>query len=36
MIPPLIVTKEQIDVGLQLLDEALMEYEEALMSLEGI
>ena len=36
MIPPLIVTKEQIDVGLQLLDEALMEYEATLMSLEGI
>lgn len=27
MIPPLIVTKEQIDEGLSMLDEALTEYE---------
>ncbi|WP_286887628.1 aminotransferase class III-fold pyridoxal phosphate-dependent enzyme, partial [Aneurinibacillus sp. UBA3580] len=27
MIPPLTVTKEQIDDGLQMLDEALTEYE---------
>ncbi|MBT2738666.1 aspartate aminotransferase family protein [Bacillus sp. ISL-7] len=31
MIPPLIVTKEQIDEGLQMLDEALLEYEATLM-----
>jgi 4-aminobutyrate aminotransferase len=36
MIPPLVVTKEQIEEGLQLLDEALVEYEASLMSLEGI
>lgn len=35
MIPPLVVTKEQIEEGLQLLDEALVEYEATLMSLEG-
>ncbi|MDQ0202254.1 aspartate aminotransferase family protein [Neobacillus ginsengisoli] len=33
MIPPLIVTKEQIDEGLQILDEALTEYEATLMNL---
>ncbi|MET0960001.1 MAG: aminotransferase class III-fold pyridoxal phosphate-dependent enzyme, partial [Psychrobacillus psychrotolerans] len=27
MIPPLVVTKEQIDEGLQMLDEAITEYE---------
>jgi 4-aminobutyrate aminotransferase len=32
MIPPLIVTKEQIDEGLQILDEALTEYEATLMN----
>jgi 4-aminobutyrate aminotransferase len=32
----LVVTKEQIEEGLQLLDEALVEYEASLMSLEGI
>ncbi|WP_064094047.1 aspartate aminotransferase family protein [Rossellomorea aquimaris] len=32
MIPPLIVTREQIDEGLRMLDEALTEYEEVLMS----
>lgn len=36
MIPPLVVTKEQIEEGLQLLDEALVEYETSLMSLESI
>ncbi|WP_075618633.1 aspartate aminotransferase family protein [Paenisporosarcina indica] len=36
MIPPLIVTKEQIDEGLHLLDEALMEYESTFVSLEVI
>jgi 4-aminobutyrate aminotransferase len=36
MIPPLVVTKEQIEEGLQLLDEALVEYEASLMSLEGV
>jgi len=34
MIPPLIVTKEQIDAGLQMLDEALTEYEASLLSLK--
>jgi 4-aminobutyrate aminotransferase len=32
MIPPLIVTKEQIDEGLRMLDEAISEYEATLMS----
>lgn len=36
MIPPLVVTKEQIEEGLQLLDEALFEYEATLMSLESM
>ena len=36
MIPPLVVTREQIEQGLQLLDEALVEYEASLMSLETI
>jgi 4-aminobutyrate aminotransferase len=36
MIPPLVVTREQIEEGLQLLDEALVEYEASLMSLETI
>ncbi|MEH7331735.1 aspartate aminotransferase family protein [Neobacillus drentensis] len=33
MIPPLIVTKEQIDEGLKILDEALSEYEATIMNL---
>jgi 4-aminobutyrate aminotransferase len=36
MIPPLIVTKEQIDEGLRILDEALKDYEATLKSLEVI
>ncbi|PFG03719.1 aspartate aminotransferase family protein [Bacillus sp. es.034] len=32
MIPPLTVTKEQIDAGLHMLDEAVTEYEASLMS----
>ena len=36
MIPPLVVTKEQIEEGLQLLDEALFEYEATLMSMESM
>ncbi|NHC41470.1 aspartate aminotransferase family protein [Bacillus sp. MM2020_1] len=32
MIPPLIVTKEQIDAGLQMFDEALTEYEATLLN----
>ena len=36
MIPPLVVTRDQIEEGLQLLDEALVEYEASLMSLETI
>lgn len=33
MIPPLIVTKEQIDEGLKILDEALSEYEATILNL---
>lgn len=34
MIPPLVVTKEQIDEGLQMLDEAITEYESTLVIVE--